>query len=385
MRFLPCFVISILSKESHDLTNGPLTPSYPIAPYSRPHMAPFKLQRFIISCLNALLSPSPAVSFPAGGVSPMMLGREKEQGDSFTLDGPPAKPSPAQHTHNTPGSPRLHRKKLRTRASRHSSEGLASPLLKALTSPDSEKSDTTEKKHHRHHRGSHSSSHHASEALVSQLKAWLRSEKARRAKRRVKRATGKKMTRPSSAENGAPPDDASDASDGSAALDDLEGILRHMNINVHDYAADRIPSAVRRRTSSIKKLRRPSSVAVSTATDTDVDEALVPSCDAWLDNSQACAYSGGGSDTGSRRPSKLEEGDKEKEAWATFKNEILRLTHTLGIKGWRRLPFERSNEIRVERLSGALTNAVYEVSPPKELPHTNGSTNNLQHPKKPPR
>jgi choline kinase len=37
---------------------------------------------------------------------------------------------------------------------------------------------------------------------------------------------------------------------------------------------------------------------------------------------------------------------------------------------------EKSNEIEVERLSGALTNAVYVVSPPKNLPHRLDHTDN---------
>jgi choline kinase len=55
------------------------------------------------------------------------------------------------------------------------------------------------------------------------------------------------------------------------------------------------------------------------------------------------------------------------EAWAAFKNEILKLTHTLRLKGWRRVPLDAANEVNVDRLSGALTNAVYVVSPPHNL------------------
>jgi choline kinase len=62
---------------------------------------------------------------------------------------------------------------------------------------------------------------------------------------------------------------------------------------------------------------------------------------------------------------------REKDAWRTFKYEILRLVHTLKL-GWRRVPLESSDKIEVERLSGALTNAVYVVSPPTDLPKTTG-------------
>ena len=52
------------------------------------------------------------------------------------------------------------------------------------------------------------------------------------------------------------------------------------------------------------------------------------------------------------------------------KKEIVRLAQTLRLKGWRQVPIEYGGEIEVERLSGALTNAVYVVSPPKVLPQT---------------
>ncbi|KAH8153465.1 uncharacterized protein LAJ45_02278 [Morchella importuna] len=51
-----------------------------------------------------------------------------------------------------------------------------------------------------------------------------------------------------------------------------------------------------------------------------------------------------------------------------FKNQVLRMAHTLRCKGWRRVSLDRYKEISVERISGALTNAVFMVSPPSELP-----------------
>lgn len=61
---------------------------------------------------------------------------------------------------------------------------------------------------------------------------------------------------------------------------------------------------------------------------------------------------------------------KEKEGWDVFKYEIVRLTHTLKLKGWRHVPLDRATDIEVKRLSGALTNAVYVVLPPKVLADT---------------
>ena len=71
------------------------------------------------------------------------------------------------------------------------------------------------------------------------------------------------------------------------------------------------------------------------------------------------------------------------EAWVTFKNEIVRLAHTLRLKGWRRVPLDGGADIEVERLSGALTNAVYVVSPPKRLPENPSDTQDGAGPPRP--
>ncbi|KAK9454075.1 kinase-like domain-containing protein [Dipodascopsis uninucleata] len=47
-----------------------------------------------------------------------------------------------------------------------------------------------------------------------------------------------------------------------------------------------------------------------------------------------------------------------------FKREILILTHHLGITRWRSIPISEYSQIKIERISGALTNAVFCVSPP---------------------
>jgi choline kinase len=118
----------------------------------------------------------------------------------------------------------------------------------------------------------------------------------------------------------------------------------------------------------------------------DGAEELVPSCEAVLDNSKTMAYSGGGAeslDENANSAKGSRSATKEKEAWSAFKYEIVRITHTLRLKGWRRVPLDQSNEIEVERLSGALTNAVYVVSPPKKL-RTQADKSSLPAPKNPP-
>ncbi|KAA8893640.1 choline kinase-like protein [Sphaerosporella brunnea] len=51
-----------------------------------------------------------------------------------------------------------------------------------------------------------------------------------------------------------------------------------------------------------------------------------------------------------------------------FKREVLKLAHTLRCKGWRRVSLDRYKEVGISRISGALTNAVYMVTPPEIVP-----------------
>lgn len=93
---------------------------------------------------------------------------------------------------------------------------------------------------------------------------------------------------------------------------------------------------------------------------------MVPSCDAVLDNSKTLSYTGGSTESLPESGGTTEKVAKEQD-WSVFKSEIVRLAHTLRLKGWRSVPLERGGDIEVERLSGALTNAVYVVSPPKDV------------------
>ncbi|CAK7245106.1 MAG: hypothetical protein STHCBS139747_006674 [Sporothrix thermara] len=111
-------------------------------------------------------------------------------------------------------------------------------------------------------------------------------------------------------------------------------------------------------------------------------DVMVPGCDAVLDNSKTLKYtlsstniplSSGRTASDAGSISSRRE-DKERQAWIKFKNEIIRLAHTLRLKGWRKVPLEAGETISVERLSGALTNAVYVVSPPADLGGGNGES-----------
>ncbi|DAA74104.1 TPA_exp: putative Choline kinase [Trichophyton benhamiae CBS 112371] len=132
----------------------------------------------------------------------------------------------------------------------------------------------------------------------------------------------------------------------------------------------------------LKGLRRGS------ASDSDYtdNEMSVPSADVVLDNSKTLLYSGGeaDSDTLTQPEGSKPATSKDKEYWLYFKSEIVRLTHTLGFKGWRRVPLDAGGEVEVVRLSGALTNAVYQVSPPKDMSKYSESTSSQGLPRKPP-
>ena len=173
---------------------------------------------------------------------------------------------------------------------------------------------------------------------------------------------------------------SSDASDTGLALEELEQILSS-SLNADNKGSmqpkeDNLGSYFPRRKSTrrgSKLLRRKMSTNLGSDSDTKEDQ-IVPSAEVSLDNSKALGFSGGAStlETDSEKQSK--RAAKEEQAWNQFKSEIVRLTHTLKIPGWRRVPIERGGEIEVCRLSGALTNAVYVVSPPKILAHTPAAT-----------
>jgi choline kinase len=101
-------------------------------------------------------------------------------------------------------------------------------------------------------------------------------------------------------------------------------------------------------------------------------DVIVPSCDAWLDNSKTLSYTGGAAASTDDVSTVSNKAEKERESWLTFKNEIIRIAHTLKLKGWRRVPLGSGETISVERLSGALTNAVYVVSPPTDIVEAEG-------------
>ena len=242
---------------------------------------------------------------------------------------------------------------------------------------------------HRHSRHSHTSS------IISQVRHWLHEEKARKATRQHKtrdgasklsnavetvsvlaeRAQGHGLPHRKGHHRRA----SSSSSDGTLALERLEQILA-TGMDLHeDLAQGEKPRPYCSRKAS--RLLRKQSMIASSDTECHDSEFHVPSADVVLDNSKVCGYSGAGAASQISLPDLSKSAKKETEAWLHFKYEIVRLSHTLKLTRWRRVPLERSGDIEVERLSGALTNAVYVVSPPVDLPQEasdpRGSTSSL--------
>lgn len=311
-------------------------------------------------------------------ISPLILGNRKEV-DDLDLDGRQSK-----------------RNSLVKKASSKRLAGrlpfLHSPNLTPKFGKTEESAQASEQDSSHSRSGSRHSGHHL-EHLIDQVQEWIKAERSKQANRKTK---GHPSDAGPDVENGEASaskptvkqkdnDETPDAFD----LDQLQDIIEY-NLKSERrsrHSRHRSPNSTRSRP-SLAKLRKASS-----ASDTDFldSEVIVPTCDVVLDNSKTLSYTGGASDeSGVSSNDELERNVsyRDQDAWAVFKFEIVRLSQTLRLKGWRRFPMEWSHEIHVKRLSGAMTNAVYEVSPPVELPSSyereNGGNGTISVPKKPP-
>ncbi|KAI1651043.1 kinase-like protein [Daldinia loculata] len=220
---------------------------------------------------------------------------------------------------------------------------------------------------------SHSHHHHQIDRFVAQVSDWLEHERVKRQNRRSRRVHS---NRRKGAKDDADKTDTQQPSERARAYS--------IDSQSSDTSFDRLQKIVDDGMSALglhgiphyssklgKKLSRKRSVTMHRPISSDTEyhdgDILVPACDAVLDNSKTLGYSGGKpSSTDDVSSSSRKEG-KERRAWITFKNEIIKLTHTLRLKGWRRVPLDSGESIDVTRLSGALTNAVYVVSPPDNI------------------
>lgn len=225
---------------------------------------------------------------------------------------------------------------------------------------------------HRHHLRRHSHQpRHDSDEILSDVLGWLQHEKAKKSKRKSIEQGGHSRTLSTLdslklSHEDEHRDAANSDSDRSTDLSSLEKILERVGLSEITSGDERTGSYFHRHSST--KRRNPRKQSISSDTDYADGDVVVPSAEVILDNSKIFGYGGRTteSQTNLHNPSKRVL--KEKEAWLRFKNEIVRLAHTLRLKGWRQVPLDRGGDIEVERLSGALTNAVYVVKPPVNLP-----------------
>lgn len=308
-------------------------------------------------CIWLITPGIDATSAEAEGISPYMLGKEKEV-DEFDLDREP------KHRHQQI------RKRLSSKFSsntHHTSTRLGMdgsgtlPLRNAEHEPIPNTSDN---------------SHHHIGTILDEVTAWLKEEKkkkkARKAKKKAKKGLHKNfhLHRHDDEADGELTDRSirsSASSDSSLDLGRLESILQKgMRSGVDLGSGGILPASpsstnLRRIGSRSQRINRRASTLKPSDTEIRDDEIHVPGCDAILDNSKTFSKSAAAV---SQVDTNKSETDGAREPWPQFKHELLRITHTLKLSRWRHLPMSMSTNIHVERLSGALTNAVYVVSPP---------------------
>lgn len=227
--------------------------------------------------------------------------------------------------------------------------------------------------------GSHCGSkyHHAGEMLMTRVGEWLDRERKKAGRRKraylphmphASRQVGKKQDG-----GGHGPRERADSIDSQSSDVSLDRLQQILDDSMSSLGLSAIPTARPPLGKKPSKHRKghPKSFQLNRVPSSDTDyvdgEAIVPSCDAGLDNSKAMGYSGGLSVAEDPPPPSMSKKEaKSRQGWTAFKNEVIRLAHTLRLKGWRSVPLERGDMVSVERISGAMTNAVYVVTPPKE-------------------
>ena len=265
---------------------------------------------------------------------------------------------------------------------------MSTPTLSSKTTlvtsggEDASSSQMQEPHHNQHGHRKHR--HHVTERLLAQVSEWLKHERKKVEHRKVplahrishKDGHGDETGEPASKVFGIHPHHRSDSFDSQSSEVSLDRLQRILEDNMAAMGLANIPHLSPRLgpRGSSGHLRRHSARQLLRTASSDTDyfegDVIVPSCDAVLDNSKTMSYSGGFASTDDLPALMSKREEKDRQAWLVFKNEIIRLAHTLKLKGWRLVPLESGDSISVERLSGALTNAVYVVTPPEELPES---------------
>ncbi|KAL8824987.1 MAG: hypothetical protein Q9191_004685 [Dirinaria sp. TL-2023a] len=252
--------------------------------------------------------------------------------------------------------------------------------LAKLTSQDSDRADSEKEQNPPGHHARPQNIYH----ILGQVRQWLHEEKARRSARphktdedssKLASATNTAASLVGKIHNHAPlhrkahhSRTSSNLSEGAQALEKLEQILAGgMDLDRDTSLENRKGSSSMARRASKRILRKYSTIGSSDTENRD-DYEFVPCADVILDNSKTLSYTGGAAASESNPNGTSRRARREREACLQFNTEIVRLAHTLRLKGWRRVPLDHGRHIEVSRLSGAMTNAVYVVSPPKDLP-----------------
>ncbi|KAI1755962.1 kinase-like protein [Xylaria castorea] len=210
------------------------------------------------------------------------------------------------------------------------------------------------------------------ERIIAQVAEWLEHERVKRQNRKARRAHGGRRKH------------QKEGAEGSEPISSPQARRFSINSQSSDVSLDRLQRIIDDSMSSLglnaiphhsprlgRKSQRRRSIALHKTASSDTEfydgDVLVPSCDGVLDNSKTLSYTGGNAAGEETISASKRKEEKERKAWLSFKSEIIRLTHTLRLKGWRRVSLDSGNTISVERLSGALTNAVYVVTPPENI------------------
>lgn len=296
---------------------------------------------------------------------------------TFEEDAQPVKQFRASHNRRLSGKmPSTSQIGTSSRSSASANE--LSPSLRPVHIDDSQQGAS----HQRHH-------HHA-EKLVAQVSEWLERQQAKQANKKSRHhhhryhrhrkhqaATDEPIGENAAAE--APPtlDDAKfraradsiDSQSSDMSLDKLAKIIEEsrtiLGLGTGHHRHSIKPPRPRHRRRSIGQR------TASSDTDYVDGDVIVPDCDVVIDNSKAMGYSGGSASTPADEENDSKS-QKDREGWLEFKNEIIRTAHTLRLKGWRRVPLGGGDSVTVERICGALTNAVYSVTPPSDLSKEEG-------------
>ncbi|KAK3336645.1 kinase-like domain-containing protein [Cercophora scortea] len=247
---------------------------------------------------------------------------------------------------------------------------IESPKLLATAASGSSMTGDSPQTQHVHRHGPD----RTTEKLFTQVAEWLQREMTKREnKKSLKISRRRKQSPPMKKETESVPGPSlertisNESTSSEVSFYRLQRILDDgmaaLGLNADPHASPRLGRRPHHRKS-------PKSISLTRTMSSDTEfydgDVVVPSCDGFLDNSKTLSYTGGKSGVDDAVSSSSRREEKEKQAWITFKNEIIRLAHTLKLKGWRRVPLNSGESISVERLSGALTNAVYVVSPPPE-------------------